>query len=131
MLRSIFEVALDHVLRSEGGYSNHPEDPGGKTQNGVTQETFDNWRKQNGRETDDVRNITDSEIRQIYETNYWRIIRGDELPKSIAVVMFDAAVNSGPGNAVKALQKALRAIGISVAVAVSYTHLTLPTIYSV
>lgn len=107
---SIFEVALEHVLRSEGGYSNHAEDPGGKTQKGITQATFDSWRKEMGRATEDVRSISDAEVHQIYETKYWRTIRGDELPRSIAVVMFDAAVNSGPGNAVKALQKALRAL---------------------
>lgn len=111
MAKSVFEIALGHVLASEGGLSDHPDDPGGRTQKGVTQKTFDAWRKQIGRETEDVADISDEEVRQIYETNYWRAIRGEALPASIAIVMLDAAVNSGPANAAKALQKALKAVG--------------------
>ncbi|MEM7662367.1 MAG: glycosyl hydrolase 108 family protein [Pseudomonadota bacterium] len=116
MAKDLFQTALSHVLRFEGGFSNHPEDPGGRTQKGITQKTFDNWRKDLGQETADVKNISDEEVREIYRVNYWNAIRAESLPQSLAVVMLDAAVNSGPGNAVKALQKALKGIGIPVSI---------------
>lgn len=116
MAKSIFETALAHVLRYEGGFSDHPDDPGGRTQKGITQKTFDAWRRSMDRATADVADIEESELRQIYRVNYWDAIRGDELPAPVAVLMMDAAVNSGPGRAVEALQKALRGLGESIKV---------------
>lgn len=111
MVKSIFETTLDHVLRYEGGFSDHPDDPGGRTQKGITQKTFDAWRKSIGRSTADVADIQESELRQIYRVNYWEAVRGDELPPALAVLMMDAAVNSGPGRAIETLQKSLRGLG--------------------
>lgn len=101
-----FERALAFVLRWEGGYSDHPDDPGGATNYGITQATYDVWRRSNGLPTRPVREISMDEVRAIYRTRYWEPIRGDELPPPLALATFDLAVNSGVGLARKALREA-------------------------
>lgn len=99
-----FDDALAHVLRHEGGYSDHPKDPGGATMRGVTQRTYDGWRSRAGLATQPVRGITDDEIRAIYRVQYWDRVRGDDLPGGVALAVFDYAVNSGPARAARDLQ---------------------------
>lgn len=89
----------------EGGYSNHPDDPGGATMKGVTQRTYDWWRRTKGWQTQNVKNITDGEVEEIYRGQYWDAVRADELPSGVAYCVFDAAVNSGPGRAARWLQQ--------------------------
>ena len=101
-----FEKALEHVLRFEGGFVDHPADPGGRTNMGISQKTFDAWRDSLEEERADVATLTADEVKDIYKDRYWDTIRGDELPTSIAILVMDAAVNSGPQRAIKTLQKA-------------------------
>lgn len=102
---SRFHRALAHTLRHEGGYANHPEDPGGATMKGVTQRTYDAWRRRMGEPIQTVRDISEDEIADIYRAGYWDPIKGDELPEGVAFAVFDAGVMSGPGRAAKWLQK--------------------------
>ncbi len=106
MTTSNFARALDIVLQYEGGYVNHPADPGGPTNLGITMATLRAYR---GRHVDfsDVRNLTKAEAGQIYRQNYWDKIHGDELPSGVDFAVFDFGVNSGPGTAAKFLQHAL------------------------
>ena len=60
-MKSNFERALAVVLRFEGGWSNHPRDPGGATMKGVTQKVYDRWRSKRGEPTQSVRTITEVE----------------------------------------------------------------------
>lgn len=90
-----FEAALSHVLAYEGGYVDHPSDPGGATNRGVTQGTYDAYRADNGWPKQPVRNISDDEVADIYRTRYWDAIGADELPPALAFVVFDSAVNHG------------------------------------
>ena len=99
-----FERAFALLAVHEGGYSNHPDDPGGATNRGVTQRTYDSYRARHGLERRDVRQITDAEVAEIYRGQYWDAIRGDDLPAGVAYCVFDAAVNSGPGRALRWLQ---------------------------
>ena len=99
-----FERAFALLAVHEGGYSNHPDDPGGATNRGVTQRTYDSYRARHGRIRCDVRQITDGEVAEIYRGQYWDAIRGDDLPAGVAYCVFDAAVNSGPGRALRWLQ---------------------------
>jgi lysozyme family protein len=99
-----FERAFALLAVHEGGYSNHPDDPGGATNRGVTQRTYDSYRARHGLERRDVRRITDAEVAEIYRGQYWDAIRGDDLPAGVAYCVFDAAVNSGPGRALRWLQ---------------------------
>lgn len=94
-----FERALTRALRYEGGYVNHPADPGGATNQGVTQAAYDKWRTRQRLPTRSVREITPAEVRAVYHTDYWLAIGGDELAPARAAALFDAAVNSGVGRA--------------------------------
>lgn len=106
-----FEPSLARVLVHEGGYVNHPEDPGGATMKGVTQAVYNRWRQRQGLGTQSVRNITDGELRAIYKVQYWDAIRGDDLPEGLDYVAFDFAVNSGASRPAKFLQ---RMVGVPV-----------------
>ncbi|MER8628507.1 glycoside hydrolase family 108 protein [Mesorhizobium opportunistum] len=100
--------SLARVLAHEGGYSNHPSDPGGPTMKGVTQRVYDGYRKSKGLAVRSVKGITPDEINAIYDRQYWDAIRGDDLPAGVDYVLFDGAVNSGPGRSIMFLQQALR-----------------------
>lgn len=107
MVASNFAPSLKRVLVHEGGYSNHKEDNGGATMKGVIQRVYDAYRTNLGRVRQSVRLITEDELQDIYRRQYWNAIRGDELPVGIDYVVFDGAVNSGPKQSLKWLQKAL------------------------
>lgn len=106
-MRVNFETSLYETLKWEGGYSNHPEDNGGATQYGVIQRVYNSYRRLNGLVPRDVRKITKVEMKDIYKTNYWDQISGDLLPIGLDFVVFDFAVNSGPSQAIKYLQRAI------------------------
>ncbi|GAA6176951.1 glycoside hydrolase family 108 protein [Sulfitobacter pacificus] len=109
-MRDNFEESLKAVLVHEGGYVNHPKDPGGATNKGITHRTYAAWQHKHGLPTDNVRNITDEQVAAIYKKQYWDTIRGDDLPHGIDYAVFDFAVNSGPARAAKFLQ---RIVGVS------------------
>lgn len=98
-----FKDSLDHVLKHEGGWADHPKDPGGATMKGVT---LDTYRRHFGKNKSKraLRNISDSELRQIYRSGYWDKCKCDKLPSGVDYAVFDAAVNSGPGRSAKWLQ---------------------------
>jgi lysozyme family protein len=104
-----FEAALPFILRWEGGYVNHPNDPGGATNKGVTQAVYDNWRARQGQGKQDVRLITDGEMHAIYEAGYWVPAKCPQLPEPLDQVQLDTAVNMGVGRAVRFLQTAVGA----------------------
>jgi lysozyme family protein len=95
------------VLAHEGGYVNHPADPGGPTNHGVTQRVYDAYRKLHGQSVQSVKAICTSEVEEIYRKQYWRNIRGDDLPSGLDYAVFDFAVNSGIARAVRYLQRAV------------------------
>ena len=97
----MFEKALDIVLRHEGGYVNHPQDPGGETNFGVTKRVA-----QAAGYDGDMRSIPMDLVRSIYRERYWDKVRGDALSWPVAMVTFDAAVNSGVHRASQWLQRA-------------------------
>jgi len=103
-----FTGCLPLVLAHEGGYVNHPKDPGGATNKGVTQKVYDNYRRNRGVEPRSVREITRAEIRDIYRFQYWDMVNADRLPPGLDYAVFDYAVNSGPNRAAKDLQRVLR-----------------------
>ena len=101
------DAALAFVLKWEGGYVNHPNDPGGATNKGVTQRTFDAWNLRQGKLRRSVLSITDDEVHAIYEADYWLAAHCDQLPAPLDLVTFDTAVNMGVGRAVRFLQHAV------------------------
>jgi len=95
----MFDKALSFVLKWEGGYSNHPEDPGGATNLGITQSVYNSWRRSKGLPVQDVRNITREEAAQIYKERYWDPLQLDGANPAFQLAAFDAAVNHGVGQA--------------------------------
>jgi lysozyme family protein len=93
-----FEKSVKHVLDHEGGYVNHPSDPGGETKYGISKRSYPNF---------DIRNLTLDQAKMIYKKDYWDKIKGDQLPDDVAFILFDMAVNLGIFQAVKLLQKAV------------------------
>lgn len=102
-----FRACLTLVLVHEGGYVNHPKDPGGATNKGITQAVYDAWRKIAAMTKRSVRFISDAEVEAIYRAQYWAKVAGDDLPKGLDYATFDSAVNSGVYRGVKWLQKAV------------------------
>ena len=98
-----FQRALALVLKHEGGWSDHPSDPGGATMKGVTLATYRAYINKNGTK-DDLRNITQAQLEKVYREQYWNKVRGDDLPSGVDYAVFDFAVNSGPARAAKYLQ---------------------------
>jgi lysozyme family protein len=99
-----FDAALTFVLRWEGGFVDHPDDPGGRTNKGVTQKVYDGWRTRQGQPPRDVKLIDAAEVEAIYASDYWVPPRCDLLESPLDVVQFDTAVNMGVGRAVRFLQ---------------------------
>lgn len=94
------------MLKSEGGYVHHPSDPGGRTNLGVTQATWENWVGR-GSDEAEMRGLTPEKVEPMYKKKFWDAVRGDELPMGLDYLMFDFAVNAGAGRAIKTLQTAV------------------------
>lgn len=120
-----FDICLAETLRWESGepqipggairkgkwsYADDPHDPGGPTMVGVIQRVYDAWRRNQGLAPRPVRGIEDHEVRAIYRDQYWSPVRGDDLPAGVDLCVFDFAVNSGVGRAIRYLQ---RAVGVT------------------
>lgn len=103
-MKSNYARCLDEVLRHEGGKVDHPKDPGGRTAYGVTQSTYDAWRKKQGLTARDVFNIDRGEIEVIYRNEYWNKVKGDGIPLGVDLAVFDFAVNSGVSRSSKYTQ---------------------------
>lgn len=105
-MKENFYNALALVLKSEGGYVNHPNDPGGRTNLGVTQHAWEEYVGHTVSEQD-MRNLSTNDVTPFYRKLYWDAARCDELPSGIDYLVFDFAVNAGPHRAIRTLQKAL------------------------
>ncbi len=115
--REEFERALSFVFGSEGGYSDHPADRGGKTMMGITESTLARARKAGIISCADIRRLTRAEAAKIYEKFYWEPSCADEIPWPLCALHFDAAVNHGLGGAAKLLQRTLSKVrGVPLAI---------------
>jgi lysozyme family protein len=115
-----FDQCMEWLLEHEGGFVNHPDDPGGMTNYGVTAKTYQRWLSETRDLADEVddpwpKDITEAFIKgipmdhvyQIYKQEYWNRVNADSLPSGIDWCVFDWAVNSGSGRSSRALQKAV------------------------
>jgi lysozyme family protein len=109
MVASSFKAALARVLVHEGGFSDHPRDKGGATNQGITQRTYDAYRRGKKLRTRNVRSLVAPERDAIYRHQYWDAVQGDKLPEGVDYVLFDGAVHSGPKQSIKWLQRSLGA----------------------
>lgn len=106
-----FEDAFKIVLGFEGGYVNDPDDRGGETNYGITYNTLNNAKNKGWIPFNvTIQNIQLEHAKIIYKKGYWDVVQADSLPHPLDLIMFDSAVNHGPGAAVKLLQKSLNAL---------------------
>jgi lysozyme family protein len=103
-MKENYAQALKQVLKYEGGKVDDPRDPGGRTAYGVTQETYNAWRKKQNLPAADVFSISQADVAAIYRQEYWDRVRGDDLPSGVDFAVFDFAVNSGVSRASRTLQ---------------------------
>lgn len=105
-MKSNFDQSLVLILKHEGGWVNHPKDPGGETNMGVTKRTWEDWV---GHEVapGSLKSLTVADISPLYKAKYWDKVCGDDLPAGVDYAVFDYAVNSGIGRASKQLQACL------------------------
>ena len=106
MAASNWQQAFEQMLASEGGYVNHPSDPGGMTNLGVTKRVWEEWvgRESNEKE---MRSLTPEMVEPLYKRKFWDACKCDELPTGVDYLVFDFAVNAGPGRSAKILQTAV------------------------
>ena len=108
-----FDACLVEVLKHEGGYVDHPRDPGGATNMGIslryarTQGRIMDYNEDGVVDKQDILLVTPERAAIVYKNWFWRDVRGEELPGGVDLAVFDYAVNSGPGRAIKSLQRAL------------------------
>lgn len=93
-----FDDAFEQLIGHEGGYVNHPSDPGGETKYGVSKRSYPDV---------DIRNLTLDGAKAIYRRDYWNKMGLDSLPAEVVYSLFDCAVNSGINQACKLLQRAV------------------------
>ena len=103
---SNWQKAFEQMLASEGGYVNHPSDPGGMTNLGVTKRVWEEWVGRESNETE-MRSLTSEMVEPLYKRKFWDACKCDELPSGIDYLVFDFAVNAGVGRSAKILQTAV------------------------
>jgi lysozyme family protein len=114
-MKENFEKCLEMLLKHEGGFVNHPQDPGGMTNLGVTKRTLEEYLRDSGEGeievTEDImRSLTPEMVAPIYKKNYWDAVKGDDLPAGVDWACFDWCVNSGRKRPSKSLQRAVGAV---------------------
>lgn len=92
------------VIKSEGGFVNHPKDPGGMTNLGVTRSAWQAYLNRDVTEAE-MRALTKDDVKPFYKSLYWDRIKGDSLPAGVDYAAYDLAVNSGPHRAAKYMQE--------------------------
>ena len=95
-----YEHCLEMILHHEGGYVNHPKDPGGETNLGVTKRVYEEWGGEK-----DMTDLLVEDVAPIYQKNYWDRCKCDDLPSGLDLCVFDFAVNAGPSRSAKFLQR--------------------------
>lgn len=99
-----YSQCLEMILHHEGGYVDHPDDPGGETNMGIIKRVWEDWGG-----TKDMKDLTREDVEPIYRANYWDRVKGDDLPAGLDLCVFDWGVNSGTGRAAKYLQRMIGA----------------------
>ena len=99
-MRENYDKCLKTILHHEGGYVNHPKDPGGETNLGVTKRVY---QEHGG--TKDMKDLLVEDVAPIYKKGYWDKMKCDDIPSGLDLCLFDFGVNAGPGRAAKFLQQ--------------------------
>ena len=95
-----YVTCLEMILHHEGGYVNHPKDPGGETNLGVTKRVYEDFGG-----TKDMKDLVREDVEPIYKKNYWDRMKCDDVPAGLDLCLFDFGVNAGAGRSAKYLQR--------------------------
>ena len=95
-----YVTCLEMILHHEGGYVNHPKDPGGETNLGVTKRVYEDFGG-----TKDMKDLVREDVEPIYKKNYWDRLKCDDVPAGLDLCLFDFGVNAGTGRSAKYLQR--------------------------
>jgi len=98
-MQANYEKCLETILHHEGGYVNHPKDPGGETNLGVTKRVYEDF---GGKK--DMKDLLIEDVAPIYEKNYWGRMKCGDMPSGLDLCVFDFGVNAGTGRSAKYLQ---------------------------
>ncbi|WP_434286322.1 glycoside hydrolase family 108 protein [Celeribacter sp. SCSIO 80788] len=98
------EICIPRTLIHEGGFVDHPDDPGGATNKGITLATFRRYVMPRGTVAD-LKALTTEQAVIVYKRQYWDAVCADLLPAGVDFAVFDFGVNSGPARAARYLQK--------------------------
>ena len=107
-MKENFDKCFELMLKHEGGFVNHPQDPGGMTNLGVTKQVWEEWLGRQVSEKE-MRALTPIMVKPLYKRKYWDAVRADDLSTGVDYCVFDVSVNSGPGRAIKLLQQVVGA----------------------
>lgn len=89
---------IDFIIELEGGYVNHPNDPGGETKFGISKRSYPNL---------DIKNLTRQHAETIYRQDFWEKFNLDKLPPKLGAAVMCAAINHGAGRPIRWLQMLL------------------------
>ena len=99
-MKENYQHCLEMILHHEGGYVNHPKDPGGETNLGVTKRVYEDFGGEK-----DMKDLLVEDVAPIYEKNYWGRMKCDDIPNGLDLCVFDFGVNAGTGRSAKYLQR--------------------------
>ena len=102
-----FDQVVEIIIKNEGGYVNHPEDPGGETKYGISKRQYPNL---------EIRDLTIDQAKKIYLEDYWIPARCAEVPERLRAIYFDMVVLQGRYAAVRVLQHACNSMGYPVTI---------------
>jgi lysozyme family protein len=103
-MKTSLDKSVDAILKHEGGYANHPKDPGNETNYGITKRTAQRFGYFGS-----MKDLEKGFAIDIYRRIYWSAVDGDDLPAGVDLVVFDHGVNAGPRRAIKLLQRVVGA----------------------
>jgi len=105
-MQSNWEKSFGEMIKSEGGFVNDSRDAGGATNWGVTKVVWESWVKHTVT-VDDMKQLTQDQVKPLYKKNYWDAVHGDDLPIGLYFLVFSFGVNAGTGRSIKVLQTSL------------------------
>ena len=109
-MKENYDHCLGLILHHEGGYVNHPKDPGGETNKGITKRVYENWCIEQDLFQKEMKDLKISDVAPIYKNNYWDRVKADALPHGVDLCVFDFSVNAGTGRGAKFLQTIVGAV---------------------
>lgn len=97
----LFTKCIKVILENEGGYVNHPNDPGGETNFGICKRNYPDLN---------IKTITRNQAIQIYHKDYWNKMNLLGIyDENLVLHLFDMGVNAGIRTAIKMIQRIVEA----------------------